>query len=557
MDKNSSGRAMHRPHISVKKDHPPLGKRVVLKQRKESAIPQTPKVVPPKLKKMYVLDTNVLMHDWSALRRFQEHDIFIPLIVLHELDNNKKGMEDSAFNSRETTRFLGQLKQEMKKNVPHWKLSDGLALKYSEGGAPNMGRIFIQTEAEAKIAARMETVDSSMKADVLILNAVQMLMDTRSKEYSSIILVTKDLNMSFVALSRGILEEDFKSDNVPTTTDKELYSGMIELTARTFRNMKQIQAPSRSGDTTICEIDIPSGVILYPNQLITGDPSNENNWIVSEVGEKTAKIRHCSNYISDNRMYGINARNLEQNFLLNLLMDPEIDLVSILGQAGTGKTLMTMIAAFELVRMGIYNGIIYTRATVPVGDEDIGFLPGDEKDKMGAWAGALADNAEVIVEAMLEKSMKSENHQDAGKIAQRLIDKHTPRKSKSPTTLDDISEVSSPMRDEAILNLLKGIKVKSTGFMRGRSYQKKILIIDEAQNNTPKQMKTLISRAGPGTKIVILGNLAQIDTPYIAAQSSGLAYSTVCFMGWGHYGHITLTRVERSRLADYAVEVMK
>lgn len=557
MDKHTSGHAMHRPHISVKKDHPQQqGKRLILKQRKETTIPQTPKIALPKVKKMYVLDTNVLMHDWSALRRFQEHDIFIPLMVLHELDNNKKGMEESAYNSRETTRFLGELKQAMRKNVPHWKLSDGLALKYSEGGTTNMGRIFIQTEAEAKIAARMETVDGSMKADTLILNAVQMLMDTRSKEYSAIILVTKDLNMSFVALSRGILEEDFKSDNVPTTTDKELYSGMIELPARTFRNMKQIRAPSRNGDTTICEIDIPPGVILYPNQLITGDSSNANNWIVSEVGEKTAKIRHCVNYISDNRMYGINARNLEQNFLLNLLMEPEIDLVSILGQAGTGKTLMTMIAAFELVRMGIYNGIIYTRATVPVGDEDIGFLPGDEKDKMGAWAGALADNAEVIVEAMSERSMKSDNH-ETNKIAQRLIDKHTPRKTKSPSTLDDISEASSPMRDEAIVNLLRGIKVKSTGFMRGRSYQKKILIIDEAQNNTPKQMKTLISRAGPGTKIIILGNLAQIDTPYIAAQSSGLAYSTVCFMGWGHYGHITLTRVERSRLADYAVEVMK
>lgn len=557
MDKHTSGHAMHRPHISVKKDHPQQqGKRLILKQRKETTIPQTPKIALPKVKKMYVLDTNVLMHDWSALRRFQEHDIFIPLMVLHELDNNKKGMEESAYNSRETTRFLGELKQAMRKNVPHWKLSDGLALKYSEGGTINMGRIFIQTEAEAKIAARMETVDGSMKADTLILNAVQMLMDTRSKEYSSIILVTKDLNMSFVALSRGILEEDFKSDNVPTTTDKELYSGMIELPARTFRNMKQIRPPSRNGDTTICEIDIPPGVILYPNQLITGDSSNTNNWIVSEVGEKTAKIRHCVNYISDNKMYGINARNLEQNFLLNLLMEPEIDLVSILGQAGTGKTLMTMIAAFELVRMGIYNGIIYTRATVPVGDEDIGFLPGDEKDKMGAWAGALADNAEVIVEAMSERSMKSDNH-ETNKIAQRLIDKHTPRKTKSPSTLDDISEASSPMRDEAIVNLLRGIKVKSTGFMRGRSYQKKILIIDEAQNNTPKQMKTLISRAGPGTKIIILGNLAQIDTPYIAAQSSGLAYSTACFMSWGHYGHITLTRVERSRLADYAVEVMK
>lgn len=523
-----------------------------------SPIPQKAKEFPVKapqvLRKLYVLDTNVLMNDWSSLLRFEEHDIYIPLMVIRELDRNKNGHEDPAFNSRRTSSFLAELVGAMKKNVPNWKPKDGLALEFAAGGKPGMGRILIQSEEEEARAARLVTDHTKMSGDDYIISSTQMLVNTRGKDYSDIILVSKDFNMRLLTLARGLQEEDYTTDIIATNADDTMYSGMIELPAHSFRNMKQIRPPSRDGDTTICEINIPEGVILYPNQLITGDPSNVHNWIASSADEKTARLRHCINFISDNKMYGINARNLEQNFLLNLLMDPEIDLVSILGEAGTGKTLMTMIAAFELVRSGIYNGIIYTRATVPVGAEDIGFLPGDEKEKMGAWAGALADNAEVIVDAMSEKSVHFDN--DSHRRVRQLADKHSPKKSKGPSTLDDISDASYA-RDEAIISLLKGIKVRSTGFMRGRSYQKKFLIIDEAQNNTPKQMKTLISRAGPGTKVIILGNLEQIDTPYITELSSGLAYAIDRNIGWAHYGHITLTRGERSRLAEHTVEVMK
>lgn len=508
------------------------------------------------LKKLYVLDTNVLMNDWSSLLRFEEHDIYIPLMVIRELDRNKKGHEDHAFNSRRTSSFLGELVEAMKKNVPNWKLKDGLALEFAEGGKPGMGHILIQTEEEAALASRLVSEHSKTSGDDHIISSTEMLINTRGKEYSEIILVSKDLNMRLLTLARGLQEEDYTTDIVTTGADDVLYSGMIELPAHLFRSMRQIRPASRHGDTALCEIDIPPDVVLYPNQLITGDPSNTHNWIVSEIEGRTAKLRHSVNYISDNKMYGINARNPEQNFLLNLLMDEDIDLVSILGEAGTGKTLMTMIAAFELVRLGVHNGIIYTRATVPVGAEDIGFLPGDEKDKMGAWAGALADNAEVIIDAINEKAANPESHHDDHRKVRQLIDKHSTKKSKSPSTLADIS-YASPARDEAIISLLKGIKVLNTGFMRGRSYLQKVLIIDEAQNNTPKQLKTLISRAGPGTKVIILGNLDQIDTPYVTASSSGLAYSIDRNIGWNHYGHIRLTRGERSRLAEHIVEVMK
>lgn len=511
------------------------------------------------LPKLYVLDTNVLMNDWSSLLRFEEHDIYIPLMVIRELDRNKKGHEESAFNSRRTSNFLGDLIETMTKRIPNWKLEDGLALEYAPGGAPGMGRIFIQTEAEARSVADLLPPDMKTNGDDHIIASAERLVNTRGKNYSDVILVSKDFNMRLLTLARGLQQEDYTTDIVTIHADDASYSGMIELPAQLFQNIRQVSPPSRR-DAGVYEIDIPEGVMLYPNQMIMGDPANDaHHWIVSTTEGKVAKIRHCMNFISDNKMYGVNARNAEQNHLLNLLMNEEIDIVSILGAAGTGKTLMTMIAAFELVRRGAYNGIIYTRATVPVGTEDIGFLPGDEKDKMGVWAGALADNAEVIIDAMSERIMDpdtDDGHEGGGKKIQKLLEKHSTRRTRSPSTLADISE-ASPDRDEAIISLLKGIKVKSMGFMRGRSYQNKILIIDEAQNNTPKQLTTLITRAGPKTKVIILGNLDQIDTPYLTASSSGLAHAIDRYMGWQHYGHIKLTRGERSRLADYTVEIMK
>jgi len=214
----------------------------------------------------------------------------------------------------------------------------------------------------------------------------------------------------------------------------------------------------------------------------------------------------------------VSARNREQNFALNLLMDPEIDFVTLTGTAGTGKTLMALASGLsQVLDERRYTEIIVTRATVSVG-EDIGFLPGTEEEKMGPWMGALDDNLEVL----------GKTETGAGEwgraAAQELI------RAK--------------------------IKIKSLNFMRGRTFLNKYVIIDEAQNLTPKQMKTLITRAGPGTKIVCMGNLAQIDTPYLTEGSSGLTFAVDKFMGWPHGGHITLARGERSRLADFASDAL-
>ena len=219
-----------------------------------------------------------------------------------------------------------------------------------------------------------------------------------------------------------------------------------------------------------------------------------------------------------NSVWGITARNREQNFALNLLMNKDIDFVSLLGQAGTGKTLLTLAAALQqTLDQKIYSEIIVTRVTVPVG-EDIGFLPGTELEKMSPWMGALEDNLEVL----------NKTDEEAGEWGRA-----------------------------ATQDLIRSrIKIKALNFMRGRTFLNKFLIIDEAQNLTPKQMKTLITRAGPGTKVVCLGNIAQIDTPYLTEGSSGLTYVVDRFKGWPHNGHVTLMRGERSRLADYASETL-
>ena len=238
-----------------------------------------------------------------------------------------------------------------------------------------------------------------------------------------------------------------------------------------------------------------------------------------EVSGKTAQFETITDYTHPkNSVWGITARNREQNFALNLLMDPEVDFVTLLGQAGTGKTLLTLAAGLtQVLESKRYSEIIMTRVTVPVG-EDIGFLPGSEEEKMTPWMGALEDNLEVL------------NKTD-----------------------DDSGEWSRAATHDLIRHR---IKIKSLNFMRGRTFLDKFLIIDEAQNLTPKQMKTLITRAGPGTKVVCMGNIAQIDTPYLTEGSSGLTYAVDRFKGWAHSGHVTLQRGERSRLADYAAEVL-
>ena len=457
--------------------------------------------------KLFVLDTNVLMHDPTSLFRFEEHDLYIPMATLEELDNNKKGVSEVARNARQASRYLDEI-------ITHapGDITDGIALEI-HGNKGATGRLFLQTEAiNGDLPAHLPTG----KSDNQIIGVVKHLQEMHPKR--EVILVSKDINMRIKARALSLAAEDYFNDKVLEDTDL-LYTGKREL-PRDFwdKHGKEMESWQQSGHT-FYRVRGPLCSNLSINEFVYLEDDKPFYAQVKELSGKTAILKTLRDYMHQrHNVWGITARNREQNFALNILMDPEIDFITLLGQAGTGKTLLTLAAGLmQTLEHKTYSEIIMTRVTVPVG-EDIGFLPGTEEEKMNPWMGALEDNLDVL-------NKTDDEAGEWGRAATRDL-------------------------------IRSRIKVKSLNFMRGRTFINKYLIIDEAQNLTPKQMKTLITRAGPGTKVVCLGNIAQIDTPYLTEGSSGLTYVVDRMKGWLHSGHVTLTRGERSRLADYAAETL-
>ena len=465
--------------------------------------------------KVFVLDTNVLMHDPTSLFRFEEHDVYLPMMTLEELDNHKKGMSEVARNARQVARTLDALIA----NVDDDAIEAGIPLA-KLGNKDARGRLYFQTNLES--APLPEGLPEG-KADNQILGVVRALEERMAGR--AIVLVSKDINMRIKARALGLPAEDYFNDHVLEDTDL-LYSGIVQLPDDFWdkhgKNMESWQENKHGNSATYYRVTGPVIPTLLVNQFVFIEPRGGEAPFygqVKQINGKTAVFQTLRDYSHNkNNVWGITARNREQNFALNLLMNPECDFVTLLGQAGTGKTLLALAAGLaQVLETKQYNEIIVTRVTVPVG-EDIGFLPGTEEEKMSPWMGAFDDNLEVL--------MKSDSDGgDWGRAATQDL-------------------------------IRSRIKIKSLNFMRGRTFVNKFLIIDEAQNLTPKQMKTLVTRAGPGTKILCLGNIAQIDTPYLTEGSSGLTYVVDRFKGWSHSGHVTLARGERSRLADHASEVL-
>ncbi|MEQ6341666.1 MAG: PhoH family protein [Gammaproteobacteria bacterium] len=458
-------------------------------------------------KRLFVLDTNVLMHDPSALFRFQEHDIFLPMMVLEELDNNKRGPSEVARNARQASRFM----EELMRGGLEQGMEAGLKLPTSVNASFESGRLFFQTQI---LSHDLPPSLPGNKPDNTILETVLALQDKHTD--ATVILVSKDINLRIKAAALGIPAEDYQNDQVLDDLTL-LYKGQVEIEPEFWdRHSKELTSWKEEG-RTFYRISGPDIAQWYPNQLVHDGAQNGFEGIVRSIEHDTATVEICINYRSAHHaVWGINARNREQNFALNLLMDPAIDFVSLLGNAGTGKTLLTLAAGLaQVLDERRYQEIIMTRATVPMG-EDIGFLPGTEEEKMVPWMGALMDNLEVL---------SSADGGEWGRAATNDLLRHR-------------------------------IKIHSLNFMRGRTFLKKYVIIDEAQNLTSKQMKSLITRAGPGTKIVCMGNVAQIDTPYLTETTSGITYVVDRFKDWAHGGHITLKSGERSRLADHAAEIL-
>ena len=471
--------------------------------------------------KLFVLDTNVLMHDPLSIYRFEEHDIYVPIMTLEELDNNKKGTTEVARNARQASRMLDDIVSGCELDI-----AAGISLTAPSRDLAS-GSLFLQSEA---ISSNLPASLPTAKGDNQILAVVMYLSQKFPKR--EVILVSKDINMRIKSRTLGLLAQDYFNDKVLEDTDL-LYTGSLELPSDFWEKHAKGMESWKEESRNLYRVTGPLCPDLLVNEYVHMESPDPNerpfNAIVQEVKGKTAVLKTLVDYgHTKNAVWGITARNREQNFALNLLMDPEIDFVTLLGQAGTGKTLLTLAASLtQVLETKRYSEIIITRVTVPVG-EDIGFLPGTEEEKMTPWMGALEDNLDVL---------------------------------NKPADLDPAHAGQGGYGGDwgraATMDLIRSrIKIKSLNFMRGRTFINKYLIIDEAQNLTPKQMKTLITRAGPGTKVVCLGNIAQIDTPYLTEGSSGLTYVVDRFKGWPHSGHITLQRGERSRLADHAAEVL-
>jgi PhoH-like ATPase len=458
-------------------------------------------------RKLFVLDTNVLMHDPTSLFQFEEHDVYVPMATLEELDGHKKGVSEVARNARQASRFLEELVADAEHDIGR-----GIPLD-SRGNRAATGCLFLQTEAiNGELPARLAVG----RTDNQIIGVVKFLQSRHAGR--QVILVSKDINMRIKARTLGLAAEDYYNDKVLEDTEL-LYTGALELPADFWERHGSGMQSWQSGGRSLYRINGPVVASLHVNEFVhlAAEPPFEA-W-VKEVDGRSAVLETLRDHTQTRQnVWGITARNREQNFALNALMSPEIDFVSLVGQAGTGKTLLALAAGLQqTLEQKTFTEIIITRVTVPLG-EDIGFLPGTEEEKMNPWMGALEDNLDV---------------------------------------LDQSDDEAGEWGRAATRDLIRSrIKVKSLNFMRGRTFLNKYLVIDEAQNLTPKQMKTLVTRAGPGTKVVCLGNIAQIDTPYLTEGSSGLTYVVDRFKGWRHAAHVTLQRGERSRLADYAAEAL-
>lgn len=470
----------------------------------------------------YVLDTNVLLHEPTALVRFAEHDVYIPMAVLEELDAHKKGREDLARNAREVTRKLNAIISDIGEGA---SIKDGIPLSSNTNGAAT-GRLFLQHTGGTGHGLVVEKMGlSADKPDNHILAAAQALKDEGKK----VALVSKDVNLRVKAMALGLVAEDYLSDRVMSDSDL-VPEGYLEVSPTFWEDHAPVgesvfyrdgRGPRASKARVAIELPVNSFVVdiegssggLWRVEQSDGQgstlcavPTSRNKVPERKRGAKQGSNNQAES--ADGRM--ISPRDHFQAAALDLLHDTDVDVVSLLGIAGTGKTLLALAAGLEQVRTGAFSGVIMTRATVAVGDE-IGFLPGTEEDKMAPWlGGTLEDCLEALGSA---KQDKSGNH---------------------------LGYVVPPE-----------VSLRSMSFMRGRSFQRKFIIIDEAQNLTIGQMRTLLTRAGEGSKIVLTGNTAQIDTPYLDVGSSGLVWAVKLLANWKHAGHVILPRGARSRLATH------
>ncbi|KJZ07194.1 MULTISPECIES: PhoH family protein [Halomonas] len=461
-----------------------------------------------KATRLYVLDTNVLIHDPSALYQFEEHEVVIPMTVLEELDKHKNGIREIARTARQVSRTLSDLTA----NVDIDQIRQGIPITRVSG--PD-GRLRLLCYSDLTLPDNLEdSPDNRLLGETCRLR--------QERPDASVILVTKDINLRVKAAALGVPVEDYLTDRA--FDDSDAMTDGVAVYEDAGRGLWDAMAldvkVERDHDRVIYRLsgEIPQHWHLG---MLVSDADGEASFeaIVRELAPHQATLELLTNYRHGASVWGVHAHDSRQNFTLNLLMDDAVDLVTVAGSAGTGKTFMTLAAAFQqTLDTKRFERVVFTRAPISM-SEDIGFLPGTEEEKMSPWMGAFHDNMDNL-----------------------LRDEH---------------DGSSTWNQDATRQLLGSrVQIRAPGFMRGRTLNDTFLIIDEAQNFTPKQLKSLITRAGRNTKIVCLGNVGQIDTPYLTANTCGMAAVVQNFKNWPHAGHVTLKSVERSRLALAGEELL-
>ncbi len=453
---------------------------------KKSNLPQKP----IKKTKTFILDTNVILHDATCINQFQEHDVVIPLTVIEELDHFKRGSQVINLNAREFARTLDSM--------------TGTAL--FNGGVPmGKGRGKVRIAISRGISTEIKDIFKEDTPDHRILS-VALEWNKKANNKTTVILVTKDVNLRMKAKAIGILAEDYTTDRINSV--EELYSGKEivedfddEMIVRLF------QPP----------YEIPAKVILkklneeaVPNKFYI--IRNSNRSVLAYLDQESENFRK----VDKNIIYGIKPRNAEQTFAVDALTNLNIPLVTLTGKAGTGKTLLALASALNVRKN--YRQIFIARPIIPLSNRDIGYLPGDVQSKIEPYMQPLWDNLRVIQDQFTETDKQS-------------------------------MLITNMVKDEKLV-------IEPLSYIRGRSLQRIFFIVDEAQNLTPHEIKTIITRAGEGSKVVFTGDIYQIDHPYLDSQSNGLSYLIDHFKGQKLYAHINLEKGERSELAELASNLL-
>lgn len=447
---------------------------------------------------LYILDTNVLIHDPTALLNFEEHHVILPMTVLEELDKLKSGKKAQAADCRQAIREIDKI---LGSASPE-EVELGVPIRRGEKSTPQ-GRLSILMPQPSENIAVLPTHLNDNK----IINELCRLKNTFAEQ--RVVLVTKDINMRLKARGCGIDSEDYQNDQLVTDIE-HLNKGFLQFSGSFWDRIEKVETEQQMGRTIHRLPRVEPIKDVYPNEFVL----DEQGFIgqVIDITEDTVTLLHLeSQRLLDQKAWGLQPRDTYQAMAFHLLLDPDIHLVNLTGSAGSGKTILALAAAIEMtVATKIYRRIIATRSTQGL-DEDIGFLPGTEAEKMEPWLGAITDNLEAL---------HCDDEDCSGSV-------------------------------DYVLNKVP-LHFKSLNYIRGRSFQHSLIIIDESQNLTPHQIKTIVTRAGKGSKVICLGNLAQIDTPYLSATSSGLTYLTERFKNFEYGGNIQLQGVPRSILAEYA-----